>query len=88
MYNILSEVCLEEEEEYQNYLRPTPECFDKLFVVLIRDITKNLTNMRDAITPKLKLDAKIFHVHSFTVLYFLIFLMCRFKILTGCILSN
>ena len=67
MYIILSDVCLEEEEEFQNYLRITPECFDKLFV-LVRDITKKSTNMRDAITPKLKLDAKIFHVHSFIVL--------------------
>ena len=41
--------------------------------------------MRDASTPKLKLTAKIFHVHSFVVLFSYFFLlMWQFKILIGC----
>ena len=36
----LSEVHLEEEEEYKNDLRITPECFDKLFGVVKDNITK------------------------------------------------
>ena len=40
MYIFLSEVCLQEEEEYNNYLRITPECFDELFVLVKGDITK------------------------------------------------
>ena len=32
MQIFLSEVRLEQEKEYANYLRMTPECFDKLFV--------------------------------------------------------
>ena len=35
-----SDVCLEEEKEYKNYLMMTPECFDKLFVLLKDDIRK------------------------------------------------
>ena len=40
VYIFLSEVCLEEEEEYRNYLRITPECFDALFTLVKDDITK------------------------------------------------
>ena len=40
VYIFLSEVCLEEEEEYRNYLRITPECFDALFALVKDDITK------------------------------------------------
>ena len=40
VYILLSKVHLEEEEEYKNYLRITPECFDKLFVLVKDDITK------------------------------------------------
>ena len=40
MYIFLSEDRLEEEEEYQNYLRITPECFDKLFALVNGDVTK------------------------------------------------
>ena len=36
----LFEVHLEEEEEYKNYLRITPESFNKLFVPVKHDITK------------------------------------------------
>ena len=40
MYIFLSEVCLEEEEEYKSYLSITTECFDKLFVLTKDNITK------------------------------------------------
>ena len=41
MYIDLSEVRLEEEEEeYKNYLRVTPECFDELFLLAKDNITK------------------------------------------------
>ena len=52
---------LEEEEEYENYLRITPGCFDKLFV-FVKDLS--YTNMRDASLTKLKLAVKIFQAHS------------------------
>ena len=52
----LFEVCLEEEEEYKNYLRITPECFDELFV-LAKDITTLTAIVRDVSAPKLKLAA-------------------------------
>ena len=58
MYILLPGVHLEEKEEYENYLRITPECFDKLFVLVKDNITKQITNMRDASTLKLKLAAK------------------------------
>ena len=44
--------------------------------------------MRNAGTPKLKLSAKIFHVHSFVVLFSYFFLMGQFEILIECFLSN
>ena len=54
MYILLSEVHLEEEEEYKHYLRMTPECFEELFVLMKDDITKYITKMRHATsTPKL-----------------------------------
>ena len=65
MYIFLSEVHLVEEEEYANYLRMTPECFDKLFVLGMSGIAKETTNMRDVSAPKLNLVA--FLVHSFVV---------------------
>ena len=46
----------------------TPECFDKL-LVLVKDDYKIITNTKDASTAKLKFAAKIFHVHSFVVLF-------------------
>ena len=64
MYICLSDLCLEEEKEYENYLRINHKCFDKLFVHLKDDIAKWTTNMRDASTPKLKFAAETFHVHS------------------------
>ena len=39
VYIFLSEVHLEEEEEYSNYFRMTPKCFDKLFVLAKGGIT-------------------------------------------------
>ena len=54
----------------------TPECFEKLFVFVNDDITKKITNMRDASTPKLNLATKIFHVDSFAVLFSSVFLLC------------
>ena len=67
VYTLLSDVHLEEKEEYKNYFRITPECFNKLFV-LVKDITKKITNIKDASTLKVKLaGCKIFHVHSFVV---------------------
>ena len=44
--------------------------------------------MRNAGMPKLKLSAKIFHVHSFVVLFSYFFLMGQFEILIECFLSN
>ena len=63
MYILLSEVRLEEKEEYKIYLSITYECFDDLFVLKKDNVTKQTTNMRDASAPKLKLAAEIFHVH-------------------------
>ena len=40
VYILLSEVRLEEEEEYKHYLRMTPECFEELLVLVKDDITK------------------------------------------------
>ena len=34
MYILHAEVHLEQEEEYKNYMRITPECFDELFVLM------------------------------------------------------
>ena len=63
MYILLSEVYLGE-GEYKNYLRIIPECFDELFVLVKNDITKYITNMRDASTSKLRFTTKIFHGHA------------------------
>ena len=41
MYILHAEVHLEEEEEYKNYLRITPECFDELFVLMKDKINYN-----------------------------------------------
>ena len=56
---LLSELQIEEESEYKNYLRMSPECFDELFDLVKIDITKQNTNRRDTIPPKLKLAATI-----------------------------
>ena len=52
VYIFPSEVRLQEKEDYQNYSRITPECFDKIFVLLKDDVTQQITNMRDASTGK------------------------------------
>ena len=41
-----------EEEEHKNYLRITPECFDKLFVLAKNVITKSTAIVRDVIHQK------------------------------------
>ena len=53
-------------------LRITHECFNKWFVFVKGDITKEITNMWGA---KLNLAAKIFHVDSFVV-FSSTFLLC------------
>ena len=69
MYILLSEVHLEEEEEYKNYLRITSECFDELFVIGRDNNIKEITNIRDGSSSKLKLAEKMFHNYSFGVLF-------------------
>ena len=69
MYILLSEVHLEEEEEFKNYLRITSECFDELFVIGRDNNIKEITNIRDGSSSKLKLDEKMFHDYSFGVLF-------------------
>ena len=69
MYILLSEVHLEEEEEYKNYLRITSECFDELFIIGRDNNIKEITNIRDGSSSKLKLAEKMFHDYSFGVLF-------------------
>ena len=69
MYIFLSKVHLEKEHECKNYFRIAPGSFDELFVLVRGDFTKYITNMGDARTPKVKLAAKVSHVHSFAVLF-------------------
>ena len=66
---MLSEVHLEEEEEYKNYLRITSECFDELFIIGRDNNIKEITNIRDGSSSKLKLAEKMFHDYSFGVLF-------------------
>ena len=40
VYIFLSQVYLQEKQEYENYLRITPECFDEFFVLFKDDITQ------------------------------------------------
>ena len=51
----------------KNYFRIILEFFGELFVLVKNDITRLIINMRGASTPKLKLAAKMFHAHSFSV---------------------
>ena len=68
VYIFLSEVHLEQEEQYEDYLRIIPECFHELFVQFVNgNITIQIPNMRDRSSPQLKLATKIFHVHSFVL---------------------
>ena len=69
MHIFLSKVHLEKEHECKNYFRIAPGSFDELFVLVRDDFTKYITNMGDARTPKVKLAAKVSHVHSFAVLF-------------------
>ena len=50
-------------------MRIAPGSFDELFVLVRDDFTKYITNMGDARTPKVKLAAKVSHVHSCAVLF-------------------
>ena len=70
MYIFISEVHLEEKDEYKNYLMMTHECFDEFFVLVKDNITKQTTMMRDASAPKLKLATETFRVHPFVVLFY------------------
>ena len=89
MYIFLSQICLLEKEDYENYLKIAPECLDELFVHFKDNITQQIKNMRDASTPRRKLTTKIFHVNSLVVLFSYIFLLIwQFKILIVCFSSN
>ena len=63
-----SELHLEENEEYENYLRITTECFGELYVLVKNEVQ----NMRDANTPEGKLAQKNFMLIHLKF-YFLIF---------------
>ena len=55
-------------------MRIAPGSFDELFVLVRDDITKCITNMGDARTPKVKLAGKVFIRLQF---YFLkLFFLC------------
>ena len=79
---------LEVEEEYKNYSRIAPKCFNSLFVPLKDNITKQNTTMRDPSILKLKLAAETFHVYLFVVLFYQFFFMWQFKILIECFSSK
>ena len=52
-----------------------------IYVLFKDNITQQIKNMGNASTPKRKLMTKMFHVHSFVVLFSYIFLLWHFKIL-------
>ena len=56
---LLTEFRFREEEDYFNFLCMPPETFDNLLSLIKENITKQNTNMRDAIPPHLKLAATI-----------------------------
>ena len=64
-----------EDFEYFEHLFFDRHCFDELLVLVNDHITKQITNMRDASTPKLNLDTKIFHADLFVVLFSSFFLL-------------
>ena len=64
IYILLSEVRLEEEEEYKSYLRIIPEYFDELFEILKDGITKKL--QRSQLDQKCKVDLKIYDVTAWS----------------------
>ena len=71
------------------YFQIIPECFDELFKLLKEDIRSEIKNMTVTSTPELKLTAKMFHIHSFVVLFLYLFprIWC-IKILNACFSSN
>ena len=73
MQIFLSQVSLEEYEEYKSYLRTTPECFNNLFVLA----KVNITNQKHekCKDTKTKACCKIFRVHLFVVLFSEVFLV-------------
>ena len=56
---LLSELRLEDENEYKNYLRMTPENFEYIYHLVKNGVTKQNTTMRESIPPKLKLAVTI-----------------------------
>ena len=50
-------------------MRIAPRSFDEPIVLVRDDITKYITNIGGARTPKVKLAANVSHVHSFAVLF-------------------
>ena len=74
MKTLLSKVSLQEDVKYKNHFWLITECFGELFELLKDDIRKEITNTRFTSTAKLKLHAKMFHVHSFVVLFLYHFL--------------
>ena len=70
MYFLLSDVRLEEEEEYRDYLRITPECFEERFEG--RSILQNKLQMQEmqALHNKTKTCCEnIYFVHFFVILF-------------------
>ena len=65
---LLSELRLEEEEEYKNSLKIVPDYFDELFELVKDDITKNI-QMCEMQSYPYSLMYFLFHVHSFVVLF-------------------
>ena len=62
--NLVSELRLEEQRRYQNYLRMTEENLDELLSLIRKRITKD-TVMRSAIAPELKLAIAIRYLATF-----------------------
>ena len=56
---LLQELRFEYEEDYKKYLRMNANNFDEILSIIANDITKQDTNMREAIPPKIKLAATL-----------------------------
>ena len=56
---LLREFRLENEEDYFNFLRMSPDVFDSLYGLVKEELTKQNTVMREAIPPYLKLAATL-----------------------------
>lgn len=57
--NLVNELRSEEPELFKNYLRMTKESFDHVLSLVKADLTKETTNMREPISPGLKLAVTI-----------------------------